>query len=504
MRWTDPWQLDLETTARFEGAGEAVVVVHRWRGKRLELLVERWDEARHLVVHVGRPAELSVRRLGPHPGASRAPRPDVAEFMPQIWPVGHRSGWGGVFERLAKFATDCITYGQATPALRRSASSCTGHLRAIARALHARLDRDALCAALPFAPELRWWIYSAALNDESGRVAQLAHVCPGALLLSFQHAFAHAFAGRLMDGLASRSIVWNALAGMPLRRLIRRSVRCWGRLPFPSPFRDPDLPREDLGATWRERVEARDRQELLVRRAGPLVSCTDLTRPALPSFAPEDIPHAPDRNARWYRVSAFACMALARASHLAPGARDALSRFVSRHALLIDGHVRRSANSPGMDGFGVLHLVNRLAAYCDATGRRPSPGCDPLTFLEDASIWWQATHAQQHPFPRLPFVPPEPGLEIEPIRTATALYEEGRDMHHCAATLLPNAVRGEQFFYAARVGAERLTLSIEPGRAGGFKIADLRGFANRPPSADARRVVEQWVVRLWQLQAGTA
>lgn len=79
------------------------------------------------------------------------------------------------------------------------------------------------------------------------------------------------------------------------------------------------------------------------------------------------------------------------------------------------------------------------------------------------------------------------GLELHPLRTADAIYEEGAAMHHCAATYADDVAAGRMFLYSLRQGDRRLaTVRIAPllriGRgftgARPFEIREIAGVCN--------------------------
>lgn len=512
---------------RFDAPRGPLTVTHTLRGSRLELVLEgpsRWWE---LVVDVAPPAVLRarVRDEGQdHPTSAGL----------HGWAVGSRSGWSGVFVQAAEVARDLLAAGdhpgqhESRVAARAAAAQVERHLRFLARALHARLAPDPVRVAQAFRPALRFFVYASVLSDPTGRVAQLARVCPGALVLAFDHLSAHAFTRRDQHRDATDRILADARAGVPLRRLVARAVDDLAALTWEGSD-DPRLP-VLAGATVAAREGALARQRLLVRRAGAHVRCADLTRPALPSFAPEDIPAAALRNARWYRVTSLAALSVTRIAGAA--LRDVISRFVSRHALLLDGWARRRGAPRRLEAGeeGVCELVTRLAAFCADTGRRPTPSCNPRAFLQEAARWVDARspehaladllarvpalglgevtavravgsgdflwHVRDLPTPAVPDAEFEPGLSVQPIRTPDALATEGLEMEHCVAELLPRLLAGDVYVFSVRCDSERLTLAVAPGVHGGFEVVDLRRRANGEPTAAAAERVARWVARL--------
>jgi hypothetical protein len=88
---------------------------------------------------------------------------------------------------------------------------------------------------------------------------------------------------------------------------------------------------------------------------------------------------------------------------------------------------------------------------------------------------------------------------LRPLRTLHALVAEGELMHHCLGTLdwqRDAATRGDLVCFAVD-GDERLTLALMR-HDGAWRVQELRGFANSPPSQRslerARDVASRWNV----------
>lgn len=507
---------------RFDGPAGPVIVRHALHGSHLELVVESRSAAWELVADVARPASLVVR--------ARDEGQDHAQVdaLP-AWAVGSRFGWSGAFVQGARVAGRMLSDDEPDGRARAVNRELELHLRSIALALHDRLAPDAVRAAQAFRPALRYWVYAAVLDDPTGRVAQLARVCPGALVLAYDHAAAHAFAGRDEHRDAAARVLADARAGLRLQRLVARAVDEWANLPGDG---TEDSRAHALAtATGVERDALLARQRLLLRRAGVHVRCADLARAGLPAFAPEDIPCSPLRNARWYRVTSLSALALARVRDLE--VRDVLARFVSRNALLLEGWVRRRPLLRHRFGeHGLVELAARLATFCTATERRPTSQCSPLAFLDDAARWYERRTPAHHlaaflekvpglglgevtsvraagdgdasflwgvkdlPIPAVPVTGTEPGITVSPIRTPEALAAEAAAMEHCVAGLLPQLLAGEVFIYSLRIGEARLTLAAAERVHGGFEVVDLRGVRNRQASAAERLRVARWIEKL--------
>jgi hypothetical protein len=507
---------------RFDGVAGPVTIRHSLAGPRLDLTVEARDASFHVVADVARPPSLVVEIR--QPGMDEPVRDPVP-----TWSVGATAGWSEAFKEAAEFAAKHLTGGGGGAGGARALAAeyaARDHLRTIARALHARLDPAATLAALPFPRTVRFWIYATVLADASGRVAQLTRTCPGVLLLAFAHLVERGFGGRAGHGEAAARVLADAVDGAPLGRLLDCAVEAWAAHPFSD---TPDVhARVFAGASATERRRALARQRLLVRRAAPGVWPFDLVAPTLPAFAPEDLPRHPVENARWIRVASLAAPPLARV--LEDRLRDDLSRFVSRHALLLGGWTRRNPVFAAVPEDGVPVVVERLAAFCTATDRRPALSANPRALLADAARWYDRSSPARRlasllenvrtsalgevtsvralagdgeflwrvanvPTPEAPTADAEPGLTATPIRTPEALAAEATDMQHSVARLLPELAAGDVFLYSVRVGSARLTLATRRSKAG-FSILELRGAHNRRPSGQERSRVARWVGRL--------
>jgi hypothetical protein len=79
------------------------------------------------------------------------------------------------------------------------------------------------------------------------------------------------------------------------------------------------------------------------------------------------------------------------------------------------------------------------------------------------------------------------------LRTAADLVAETRAMHHCVASYAAKCIAGYASIWSLRRRAagntERL-LTIELNRQ--YRAIQVRGFANRTPRTDERKILERW------------
>lgn len=99
--------------------------------------------------------------------------------------------------------------------------------------------------------------------------------------------------------------------------------------------------------------------------------------------------------------------------------------------------------------------------------------------------------------------PPLPDSDgIEAIRTADALWQEGREMNSCAAGYAPLVASGRVFLYRV-TSPERATVSVERSPQG-WRVAQLRGPSNRAVSRATARKAAAWVESASSSEAGDA
>ena len=87
---------------------------------------------------------------------------------------------------------------------------------------------------------------------------------------------------------------------------------------------------------------------------------------------------------------------------------------------------------------------------------------------------------------------PVPGdSKILPLNAWMELVEEGKLMHHCVAIYAEDIAKGRVFVYRMEQ-PERLTIALEK-RRGAWRLKEMKGRFNQPPSQGAADLVYQWL-----------
>lgn len=225
-------------------------------------------------------------------------------------------------------------------------------------------DGAQLAIARRFRPELRWIAYRWMRRDGSGRIAQLAEACPGAVL------FGIGCRQELYAPEVWSQIDRDARAGRPLDALLGDALKRWLSLDHgclePYCF-DEAAPRVALASADAHTREALlRRKRLLLRRMREAVTAEAAVMPPPAALVPEDIPGERWANARWFRT--MSCSAVLVGTNT-PWQREieGLCRLLSRHAGMLKG-------SP----HGLEDRVRTLANY---TLRLP-PRTEPQDLLD--------------------------------------------------------------------------------------------------------------------------
>lgn len=159
----------------------------------------------------------------------------------------------------------------------------------IARDLERVMVPRGLQAARAFCEPGTWWfVYAVASDDSSGRLTQLAEVCPGLLLMALGLRREHSVE-------VSQQIIEGAVKGQRLTRLLEKAARSWlhehlVRLEW------CDLP----GPSADECERLASCQRIRIRRASARVPLGLLLAPPPPAMIPADIPSSPEHNRCWY------------------------------------------------------------------------------------------------------------------------------------------------------------------------------------------------------------
>ena len=316
------------------------------------------------------------------------------------------------------------------------------------------LPRRARATGRRFRHECRTLVALRVAADRTGRLAQLAQVCPAIFALSRELAVATVL------GLACE----RASAGERVRGVLGIVLDAWAA----SFHRTCPLDQSVV-----------DRHAAFLLRAGPRVAGHHLSLPFPAGLALDDVPPGARDNEAW-----FSCAAeLARLAHHAPEL-DAhrLAPFVSARAgdlwQLRIPRLRR--------------LLRGLANRGHHLGRWPSRRTPVASALEIHVAWCVADAARALRRRTLP-PPRTPDLRVRPLDTVAAIAAEAELMHHCLADELDTITTGGLLAFAVEHRGERLTAAVSVGAGRTPVLWDLAGRFNAEASEEARAAVEGWL-----------
>jgi hypothetical protein len=312
-------------------------------------------------------------------------------------------------------------------------------------------------------------------------VAQLAHCCPGALILAYALAERGVVAG---DRPADGALLANVVAGRPLRAVLGRGIEAW-RYAVETRCALPRM-HDIVWTAMRDRttsaVAVADLQRLLIRRACSRVPTTVLWLPPPAGIAIDDMPAPVLARAGWYRAIKSAGV-IAAMRELGEADRVRLAGFASAHgaALHVLSKQRRRSSAGGM----LSQIVDAMLP----AGRIPCRTSSLARVVAESDEWHRQQVTAAHdiegcdvptdtplPVPALPTWSWD-GFEARALTTAEELLAEGRSMRHCVASRLRVAIGGDSVYYAARHRRRRVTLEISR-RDGIWTITEAAGFAN--------------------------
>ena len=380
--------------------------------------------------------------------------------------------------------------------------ACDATLAELSKRLFALCDKRARRAARRFAPTSRFGVYRLLVDDASGRIAQLAVACPGALLF----ALGMQKCGDARSEEAADTLLAGVVAGRRLNALLHEALLTWvgaaGR--FAAMTRDAasEAWRWVAEASGRELQKLLDDQRLLVRRAGPRVCHEHVLSPPPLAYTPEDIPPSPRANARWFATMKSRVELLGRAP--SGPAQLALVRLLSRNASRFEG------------GFPVP--PHRLLEFVAARARCFARSTSLERALNEYESWQQEeafAHRGEYleallrslrdivkvdsdKLMSLPLPPPHlPGctldaISVVPLRTGGELIDDSVRMRNGFAGNLPSVLRGELSIYSAVVRGEWLTVEVGPRLYGGCYLGFVRGMRCRLPTAKEREAIGEW------------
>jgi hypothetical protein len=213
---------------------------------------------------------------------------------------------------------------------------------------------------------------------------------------------------------------------------------------------------------------------LLVRRAGRLVTPALLLRPPPLAFVPEEIPTEPEANAAWYAAMAShdGVISAAVAGGEALGRR--LARALSRHPHLAE-----------QSGFLLRYLGEHPGtSLLDVDARQAS---------RKLLRYRIRLHKQSLRFGPPPVSGVEvPSVHVWPLDSETALRGESQEMSHCAETYADAVREGHCYLYGAWIEGERLTIELQPGDDGVWRIVQVKGPQNVGVTSEALQMLATW------------
>ena len=306
--------------------------------------------------------------------------------------------------------------------------------------LRAAVPRPARSIACAFHPRVAAAVAMRIAADASGRVAQLARVCPGLFSLAVSLR-----ASTALDEACARTI-----AGARLAACLEPVLEAWQHA--------AQGPR-DVG-----------RHASFVKRAPAALDPEALRAPFPPGLVLDDLPADTEARTAWFTAAG----ALA-ARAACEGADDAarLAPFVS-------------ARGVALGRLGADECAELVAALVER-GRTLGHWASRATDVEAARARSEGFAPGEDRFRWAPKLAPptNPNLQLRMLTTPAELAAEGERMGHCVATYTPTVARGELLIFAVDWLGARYTASavVLPGDA--LALAELQGHhaAGPPPRA---------------------
>ncbi len=417
---------------RLPPAGPTVALQRLPRGVRLEA---RYDDGATRCVSMELGAGGALVRAT-EPGASR-------DALRLRWVASTRDAEpGDLFDAFA----DAIA-GPGLPC-RALLDPLVRRARVWARQAVPRTARSAACA---FHPRAAAAVAMRAAADETGRVAQLARVCPGLFALAVTLR-----ASTALDEACARTI-----AGKPLAECLDPVLDAWRR----------------AGRGARDVA----RHASFVRRAPAAIDPAALREPFPPGLILDDLPKDAQARAAWF-TAAGALAALT----VSEGADDVarLASFVSARGEAI-GRL-----DEGERGTLLIALIERgraLGHWPSRQTRVPAARARAEGFSPDAErLPWT---------PRLT-TPSHPLVLIRLLATPAALKAEGELMGHCVGSYVDDVLSRTLLVFAVRWRGQRYTASAHVQRDDRLVLSELQARHTYAPPPPALRVAfEGWLAR---------
>ena len=330
----------------------------------------------------------------------------------------------------------------------------------------------------PLAHGMRWYVYMVATNDASGRVAQMASVCPGLLILC------KALADHESDSLAD-FLLELVTRGIKLGKVLGAAQMAWAEA-------------QKLQPNWPGyiRDEEYDTQRLRIRHACPSVPPWQLWAGVPGDLVVEDVPSEDPDRLDWFHATTGIWVKRAK-ERLPQEQLNGLFRFLSYNW--------RWAQPGQLDrvrewSYWMDHIVDYLAHTGRILRRRTSP-----RRLNACIDLWEEELANRDRFypPKTPLK--THGLEswqgehgrFDVLKTVGDLVTESQRMGHCVSAYSESAVAGRAIFFHGAIGNESVTVELglvpETGR---FRIMQTAGVNNRGLVPEEMIVIQTWVATL--------
>jgi hypothetical protein len=161
------------------------------------------------------------------------------------------------------------------------------------------------------------------------------------------------------------------------------------------------------------------------------------------------------------------------------------NKFAGEEVLTATGLERRTAPWPqfSIHGRTTQSLLRMIGAWRLEFGGTDNDGC---AWRESGIRAYR--YVEQHPGEM------QLDWSIVELLNSSALYAEGRAMHHCVYTYLNKCVRGDSTIWSLRLRADgqekrKATIEVNPHRRA---IVQVRAKCNRRPGHRATEVIRQW------------
>lgn len=501
---------------------EVKTVVFRYYCRAVEMRLRRWPDRLLLELrsdHEGRvPSRFELElRLGPRYSLKTRSEGD---WTPEHWSL--TAGLPRLDQdpfHAARYWVFCALVPRNPRGARGKEHARQGNLADVMRGVRAAireaaasaaaiLDPKARKVALRYPNHMRPWLYGKVAKDRSGRLAQIAGTCPGAL--TFAYALA-ALGRRAGTCAAGEKLLRDVVGGRGLNDALDDALAAWAMGAAKLAKRAHISDRQRL--IWQRLAEADpgtlrsilSAQRLLIRRAGAGVPSHTLWLPPPLRFAPEDIPSKKLANARWFRLVKGHLVTLVPPCCEVPDRGEDFAAFVSRHAAALAARQRGRICARAR--------IQEMLDYAAATGDYPRRNTSPARYVAAVDAWHERLAQVEHMAAAAEAVgrplvdddgkplglpePPCPGWRsgdctIMPLRTAAEVVTEGTRMRNCVVSRIRDVLAGKAVLYHGEFAGKGMTIQIDSS-PWGYRLHEAAGFANQDLSAAQRRVVAEFM-----------